>query len=313
MGNKEDIMKPRYAILVLVLLLLASFPVQASKVNRADLEATHILVGKVDNVESFFGVNERGDQIILSRVRVKALNWIKGDPSGFVEFMVEGGSVGDIALKVSDVPEFEKGQRLRLLLKKANGEFKYEESEIEEPVRIKPAKPAAGCCKTYAAWPNPPVDFKVNTSGTDVPADNALADIQAGIGEWNTTVSVLNYAGPTNTATAARDGENAVFFSNVSSGSAIAVTYLWYNKRTQVMLEFDMYFFEKAWDFFSRTRGDTCLGGFYYQTIATHEFGHAVGIDHNRCTDSIMYPYASYCGTNTVTAADLACLTKLYQ
>ncbi len=306
-------MKPRYGILVLALLLLGSFPAQASKVNRADLEATHILLGKVDAVESFFGVNERGDQIILSRVRVKALKWIKGDPSGFVDFVVEGGSVGDLALKVSDVPEFEKGQRLRLLLKKANGEFKYEESEIEEPARLKTVKPAAGCCKTYAAWATPPVNYRVNTSNADVPAQNALADIQAGTEAWNTTVSVLNYAGTTPKATAAYDGENIVFFNNVSSGSAIAVTYLWYNKRTQVMLEFDMYFFEKAWDFFSRTRGDICSGGFYYQTIATHEFGHAVGIDHNRCTDSIMYPYASYCGTNTVTAADLACLTKLYQ
>ncbi len=306
-------MKPRYGILVLVLLLLASFPAQASKANKADLEATHILLGKVDAVQSFFGVNERGDQIILSRVRVKALKWIKGDPSGFVEFMVEGGSVGDLALKVSDVPEFEKGQQLRLLLKKVNGEFNYEESDIEEPVRIKPLKPAAGCCKTYAAWPNPPVNYKVNTSNADVPAQNALADIQAGTAAWNGTVSVLNYAGSTLKATAAYDGENVVFFNNVSSGSAIAVTYLWYNKRTQVMLEFDMYFFETAWHFFSRTRGDTCSGGFYYQTIATHEFGHAVGIDHNRCTDSIMYPYASYCGTNTVTTADLACLAKLYQ
>ena len=67
-----------------------------------------------------------------------------------------------------------------------------------------------------------------------------------------------------------------------------------------------------TWPFFSRNGGESCSGGFFYQTIATHEFGHAVGIDHNRCADSIMYPYASYCETNTLTAADLACLAKLY-
>src|SRR5512141_2879277 len=116
----EGRMKLRYVILVLALLLLVSFPAQATKVNKADLEATHILLGRVDDVQSFFGVNERGDQIILSRVRVKALKWTKGDPSAFVEFMVEGGSVGELSLKVSDVPEFERGQRLRLLLKKVN-------------------------------------------------------------------------------------------------------------------------------------------------------------------------------------------------
>ena len=303
-------MKLRYVLLVLALVLLVSFPAQATKVNRADLEATHILLGKVDDVQSFFGVNERGDQIILSRVKVKALKWIKGDRSGFVEFMVEGGSVGELSLKVSDVPEFEKGQRLRLLLKKTNGEFKYEESEIEEPVRIKPAKPAAACCKTYAAWPSPPVDYMVDTDGADVPDQNALNDIEMGAAAWG---DVLHYAGDAQYRVAAYNGENSVFFNDVSSGSAIAVTYLWYNKKAKVMLEFDMYFFEEAWKFYSLTRGDDCSNsGFYYQTIATHEFGHAVGIDHNRCASSIMYPYASFCGTNTLTAEDQACLDRLY-
>lgn len=306
-------MKFRYVLFVLAFLLLALNPAQATKISKADLEATHILMGKVENVDSFFGVNERGDQIILSHVRVKALKWIKGDHASFVEFVVEGGSVGDLALKVSDIPEFEKGQRLRLLLKRENGEFKYEDSEIEEPVRFKPAKAAAGCCKTYAAWPDKHVGYLVNTAGADVPTLAARADILAGAAAWNETVNVLECTGNSNKIGAAYDGENVVSFNPVSSGSAIAVTYLWYNKRTRTMVEFDMYFFEKAWNFKSLTAGDSCTQGFYYQTIATHEFGHAVGIDHNRCADSMMYPYAGYCNTNTPTAADRACLAALYQ
>ncbi len=310
-------MKARHGIIVLVFLLLASFPAQATKVKKAELEASHILFGKVDDIQSFWGVNDRGDQIILSRIKVKALKWIKGDPSESVEFLVEGGAVGDLALRVSDVPEFERGQRLRLLLKKTDGEFRYEDSEIEEAVRTKPAKPAkpeATCCKTYAAWPSPPIDYLVNTAGADVSGQNALNDIRAGADAWNRTFPVLNCTGTSPKANAALDGENVVFFSDTESGSAIAVTYLWYNKRTQTMLEFDMYFFERAWNFFSLTATPgSCYQGFYYQTIATHEFGHAVGIDHNRCSDSIMYPYASYCRTNSVTSADLACLLKLYQ
>jgi predicted Zn-dependent protease len=308
-------MKLRYGVLFLALVLLAAFPTQAVKVNKADLEATHILLGKVDNVESFFGVNERGDQIILSRVKVKALKWIKGDRSDYVDFIVEGGSVGDLALGVSDIPEFEKGQKMRLLLKRMNGEFKYEDSEIEVSARAKPAKPTVQCCKTYAAWPTTPVQYYVNTDNVHIASEKALADIEAGASAWTTASgkAVLSCAGSTTISTVAKDNTNAVFFSNTSSGSAIAVTYYWYQKRTRVMLEFDMYFFEAAWDFHSLTAGDSCYEGFYYETIATHEFGHAIGIDHNRCTDSIMYPYASYCETNTVTADDLACLGKLYQ
>src|SRR5512144_209122 len=61
----RGIMKFRYVLFVLAFLLLALNPAQATKISKADLEATHILMGKVENVDSFFGVNERGDQIIL--------------------------------------------------------------------------------------------------------------------------------------------------------------------------------------------------------------------------------------------------------
>jgi hypothetical protein len=301
-------MRLRFGILGLVFLLLVSFPAQATKVNKADLEATHILTGTVADVQSFYGANERGDQIILSRVKVKAAKWIKGDPSATVEFLVEGGSVGDIALRVSDIPEFEKGQQMRLLLKRVNGEFKYHDSEIQEDARFKPAKPAAGCCKTYAAWPGV-ASYRINPAGAD--AASAVGDVQAGADAWNVGGAVLNYAGSTSKNVVSQDYENTVFFNSVSGGSAIAVTYLWYYRRTQVMIEFDMYFFEDAWRFFGSNQD--CTDGFFYETIAAHEFGHAIGIDHNRCVTSIMYPYASYCNTNTVTAQDLDCKAKLYQ
>jgi hypothetical protein len=247
----------------------------------------------------------------LSRITVKALKWVKGDPSRVVEFVVEGGAIGDLALRVSDIPEFEKGQRMRLLLKKLDGEFRFQEGEIDESAQakpVKPVKPAATCCKTYAAWPNPHVAYKVNIAGADGDENNALKDIQAGAAAWG---GVLFYDGSSSQSGAEYNGENTVSFYGGASGSAIAVTYLWYNKRTKTMLEFDMYFFE-VWPFFSLSGSEPCSGGFYYQTIATHEFGHAVGIDHNRCAESIMYPYASYCGTNTLTADDVACLAKLY-
>src|SRR5512143_2552424 len=261
-GSWRGIMKIRYGVLILVILLLASNPAQATKISKADLEATHILMGKIDRIESFFGVNERGDQIILSHVRVKALKWIKGDRSSSVEFIVEGGTVGDLSLRVSDIPEFENGQILRLLLKKENGELKYQDSEIQEPVRVKPARPAAGCCRTYASWQSHPASYLVNVRGADV---DPLADIQAAAGAWNAVHNVLTYGGSSTKSAVGYDGDNVIFFNPVSSGGAIAVTYLWYTKRTGEMLEFDMYFFEDAWHFSSLRKGESCDQGFYYQ------------------------------------------------
>lgn len=103
-------MKKRHYALFLLLLLAFAFPLQSTKVNKADLDAGYILVGRVDEAEGFFGVNDRGDQLIFSRVRVKVERWIKGRDGNSIEFIVEGGSVGDLALKVSEYPEFSRGR-----------------------------------------------------------------------------------------------------------------------------------------------------------------------------------------------------------
>lgn len=65
----------------------------------------------------------------------------------------------------------------------------------------------------------------------------------------------------------------------------------------------------KAWIFFALG----CLGGFNIDNITTYESGHAIGLNHNSCTTSIMYPYASYCANNKVSNDDTACVQGLYK
>jgi hypothetical protein len=307
-------MKKRHYALFLLLLLAFAFPLQSTKVNKSDLDAGYILVGRVDEAEGFFGVNDRGDQLIFSRVRVKVERWIKGRDGNSIEFIVEGGSVGDLALKVSEYPEFSRGERYRLSLDKIGPAFKFREGEIIEEAGIsgKPVRPTSTCCKTIAKWASYPVPYFVNPNCSDIKGTGGQTDIENGAREWVVSgKEVLRCAGTTTSTQIAYNTQNDVFFANSSSGSAIAATYMWYTRKGGQMLEFDMVFFDAAWNFYSGTAG--CNGGFYIQTIAAHEFGHAVGLDHNRCTSSLMYPYADYCETNTVTADDLACLAGLYQ
>ena len=47
--------------------------------------------------------------------------------------------------------------------------------------------------------------------------------------------------------------------------------------------------------------------GFYLSVIAAHEFGHAIGLDHNGCPTSIMYRYVDYGDSALVQPADKTC------
>ncbi len=306
-------MKKRHYALFLMLLLGLVFPLQSTKVNKSYLDASHILIGRVEEAEGFFGVNDRGDQLIFSRVRVKVERWIKGRDGNSVEFIVEGGNVGDLALKVSEYPEFSRGQMFRLSLDKVGRAYKFREGEVVEEAGIsgRPVKPTVECCKTIAGWAGYPVPYFVNPNCSDI-GSNVKTDIENGAREWVVSgKEILICAGTTPSTNIAYNRKNEVFFDNSSSGNAIAATYMWYSRKGGQMLEFDMIFYDAAWTFFSGSTG--CTYGFYVQTIAAHEFGHAVGLDHNRCTSSLMYPYADFCETNTATADDLACLAKLYQ
>ncbi len=81
-------MKPRHIILCLAIILAFSFPLQSTKVNKADLEATHIVTGDVESVEGFYGMTEDGDELIYSRVGLKVDKYLKGKDASRISFVV---------------------------------------------------------------------------------------------------------------------------------------------------------------------------------------------------------------------------------
>ncbi|RJQ31978.1 hypothetical protein C4572_01855 [Candidatus Parcubacteria bacterium] len=96
--------------------------------------------------------------------------------------------------------------------------------------------------------------------------------------------------------TASPDGQNEVYFGNVSDSSAIAVTIVWgrfggpINQRQ--LVEWDMIFDESDFDW--ATTGEA--GKMDFDSIATHELGHAVGMADlytSSCAEETMFGYST--------------------
>jgi hypothetical protein len=79
--------------------------------------ADEVVVARVADVNSRFDTNEWGDQIIVSDVALQVEETLKGKPAATNFVTLEGGSVGDITLDVSDMPSMEKNDRAVLFLK----------------------------------------------------------------------------------------------------------------------------------------------------------------------------------------------------
>lgn len=295
-------------ILVLIFLFLLTFPGQADKQVKEPDETTHILIGEVVGVEGYYDYNEYGDYLIFSRVTVRVDKELKGRAEKFISFSVEGGEVGEIGLRVSTSPVFKKGQVHKLYLKKQNAVYKLIRQE-----KIKPeVKTQTECCAIFARWPSSTATFYLNPNCNDMTATCTTAEIDRGSGSWQPVFNLV-IGGTTSATRVKQDYQNIVFFRKTKSQTTIAVTYTWYNRTTGIIIEFDMMFYD-GWKYFSFDRActTTCNGGFYLSVIAAHEFGHAIGLDHNDCLDSIMYPYADYCDVNLVQDLDRACADTIY-
>jgi len=99
---------------------------------------------------------------------------------------------------------------------------------------------------------------------------------------WNTANSAIQISqgAPVSQTRAKFDHVNLLAWGNVS-GNAIAVTYTWYNGVTGVQLESDTIFSNRlAWSYTPYTSDCGGKAGTYdLGNIATHEFGHWIGLD----------------------------------
>jgi hypothetical protein len=84
-------------------------------------EAGRIVVAQVTDVRAQFASNEFGDQLIVSTAQLEVAETLKGAPASVLDLEYEGGTVGDLTLKVSDLPSLEPGERAVFFLDAGKG------------------------------------------------------------------------------------------------------------------------------------------------------------------------------------------------
>ena len=159
-----------------------------------------------------------------------------------------------------------------------------------------------------------------NTVGLD--EAYVSANLAFDIGKWEdaASASILGdeIAGVVDGAdTVSTDGKNEVYFADVGENGAIAITIVWGIFRgppsARELVEWDQVYDQVDYDW--SASGEA--GKMDFESIATHELGHSVGLDDLYtldCAEQTMYGYASEGETNkrTLEAGDITGVIELY-
>jgi hypothetical protein len=112
----------RVAIFTLLLATTSFLPLRAQSVPAPLVErargAERVVVGRVASTGAVWRVNEHGDRLIVTVLRVTTSETLKGQAQSSFDVEVEGGTIGDLTLKVSDLPSFAPGERAVFYLRR---------------------------------------------------------------------------------------------------------------------------------------------------------------------------------------------------
>jgi len=106
----------RRAVLVCVVVPALVATLSASLGPPVDIEtrtkgASRVVVASIVDVHSTFDVSSHGDQLIVSNARLQVEEILKGPFADVLSLTVEGGTVGDLTMRVSDTPTLKAGER----------------------------------------------------------------------------------------------------------------------------------------------------------------------------------------------------------
>jgi hypothetical protein len=102
-------------VLVVIALLAWAAPAVAqgppSDVATRARGAGKVVVARIVDVRAQLEANQFGDQLIMSHAVLEVLETLKGAPEPRMDLVVEGGTLGTLTLKVSDLPSLKTGER----------------------------------------------------------------------------------------------------------------------------------------------------------------------------------------------------------
>jgi hypothetical protein len=118
----------RWSLTIAVTVVSSLSVVQAATIHPVPIQerargAERVVVATITDVSPRYERNRYGDELIVSHAHLKVEQAIKGRPDD-VTVAVEGGQVGDITLRVSDLPTVATGDRAVFFLTPGpSGEF----------------------------------------------------------------------------------------------------------------------------------------------------------------------------------------------
>ncbi len=170
--------------------------------------------------------------------------------------------------------------------------------------------------RKYLKWTSLPVNYLINPTNSQLNESFVATAVYNAAEEWDahTTRELMNNYTIDYTATyGVQDYKNAISFGNYPTEGVIAVTSVWYNPATKEIVEFDI-MFDTDWQWGDATINTTVMD---LQNIATHEFGHGIGLADvydTACSEVTMYGYSDYGETEkrTLEQPDITGLQTLY-
>ena len=182
-----------------------------------------------------------------------------------------------------------------------------------------PSQIQDNCYSPLAAhWLETPIEYVINPSNPQNLSERFITkSISKSAESWDKKTGIdlfsnsylINYT----LIPGSPDYINTIGFLNYSNPSIIAVTYMWFDSNLTQMIEFDQ-IYNTLSNWGDATKNDSVMD---LQNVATHEFGHAIGLDHistPECISSTMYPYTFVGETSkrTLEDGDIQGLRYLY-
>ena len=172
--------------------------------------------------------------------------------------------------------------------------------------------------------------YAVDASGSGLSRNAVTSGIEDGLAAWDEEVAFDIFGELDKKAQVdgaddvAPDGKNEVLFGEIADPGIIAFTIVWGkfggSRKYRELVEWDLVFnSNESWGDAGDT-DETGLGDISVmdlQNIATHEIGHAAGLDHpsEQCTEETMYPFAERGETKkrTLHTGDIEGIKALYE